>query len=103
MTLRPCNYDILTSINNLAAVLNRQDKSDQAARMYGHILHHTQDLSRQQVLTIMNDLAIALSEQGKHDQAEGIHRRELEMCMEALRLEHSSTLMSIQNLAETLR
>jgi len=61
------------------------------------------ELSRQQVFTIMNNFATALSGQARHEQAVEIHRQVLEIRMEVLRDEHSSTLMAIQNLAETLR
>jgi hypothetical protein len=70
--------DTLSSINNMALVLDYQGKYDEAERMYRQVLDIRQ---KGQVpehpdrLTSMGSLALVLDNQGKYDEVDGIHRR----------------------------
>ena len=70
--------DTLSSMNNMALVLDYQGKYDEAERMHRQVLDIRQ---RVQVpehpdrLTSMGNLALVLDNQGKYDEAERIHRR----------------------------
>ena len=59
-------------------------------------------LSTPETLTSMNNLGLVLSRQGRYDEAEQMHRQTLKSKEKVLGLEHSDTLMSMNNLSGVL-
>jgi tetratricopeptide (TPR) repeat protein len=94
--------DTLTSVRNLALVLERQGKYDEAEAM------HRRDLSEKvlgrehpDTLTGLNNHGLVLERQGKYNEAEAVHRRDLEVSEKVLG-EHPDTLTSVSNLGLVL-
>ncbi|RYO95235.1 hypothetical protein DL764_007720 [Monosporascus ibericus] len=97
--------DTLTSMNNLASVLDSQGKYDEAEQMHRQELQLSEAvLGREHpdTLTSMTNLAIVLYSQGKYDEAEQMHRQALQLSEAVLGREHPSTLTSMNNLASVL-
>jgi tetratricopeptide (TPR) repeat protein len=96
----------LTSMNNLASVLDSQGKYEEAETMHRQELELTEKvlgLEHPSTLTSMNNLASVLKSQGEYEEAETMHRRTLELKEKVLGLEHPSTLTSMNNLALVLK
>ncbi|KAL6406226.1 Kinesin light chain [Ilyonectria robusta] len=96
----------LTSISNLALVLQHQGKYEEAEQMNRRDLDGCEKvLGREHpdTLTSVNNLAGVLQDQGKHEEAEQINRRALDAKEKVLGREHPSTLTSISDLALVLR
>ena len=100
------NPSILASMNNLALVLNKQGKYEEAEAMHRQGLELSEKVLGKEhpnTLTSMNNLAEVLSKQGKYEEAEAIHRQKLGLSEKVLGKEHPNTLASMNNLAEVLR
>ncbi|KAH6972637.1 TPR domain protein [Ilyonectria destructans] len=98
--------DTLTSISNLAGVLQYQGKYEEAEQMNRRALDASEKvLGREHpdTLTSISNLASVLRYQGKYEEAEQMNRRALEGYEKVLGREHPSTLTSISNLASVLR
>lgn len=59
-------------------------------------------LDHPSTMVSMNSFAVMLGRQGKHSTAEEIHLQVLKLCEKVLRLEHSSRLINMSNLAVVL-
>ena len=95
----------LTSMNNLALVLDRQGKYSEAETMHRQTLAMREKVFGAELpdtLTSMNNLALVLNSQGKYEEAETMYRQTLAMLEKVLGAEHPSTLTSINNLALVL-
>jgi tetratricopeptide (TPR) repeat protein len=94
--------DTLASMNNLAQVLVRQGKYEEAEAMNRQTMALKETvLGREHpsTLTSMNNLAQVLNSQGKHEEAEAMHRQTLAGYERVLGHEHPHTLASMHNLA----
>jgi serine/threonine protein kinase len=103
--LGPEHPDTLTSMNNLALVLNDQLKLGEAEALHRQVLEarrRTRGPEHPDTLTSMNNLASVLADQGKLGEAEALHRQELEACRRTQGPEHPDTLTSMNNLARVL-
>ncbi|MCJ1443150.1 MAG: hypothetical protein MMC23_003648 [Stictis urceolatum] len=102
--LGPQHLGTLISMNNLALVLNRQGKYEEAEAMHRQTLDLKEVLGPQHLgtLTSMNNLASVLNSQGKYEEAEAMHRQTLDLKKEVLGLRHPDTLTSMNNLASVL-
>ena len=97
--------DRLTSMYNLALVLVRQGKYEEAERTYGQELAlYKRVLGKKHpdMLTSMNNLVLVLSSQGSYEDAERIHRQALALKEKVLGKEYPSTITSMNNLASVL-
>jgi tetratricopeptide (TPR) repeat protein len=95
----------LTSMNNLAGVLNNQGKYSQAEEMHRQELRLCETVLGKEhpnTLTSMNNLAKVLGGQGKYEQAEEMHRQVLRLRETVVGKEHPDTLTSMNNLARVL-
>ncbi len=80
--------DTLGSINNLAEVLSRQGKYDEAEEMHRQALALKETVLGKEhpsTLTSVNNLAEVLSRQGKYDEAEEMYRQMLALKERAAR------------------
>ncbi|KUJ07385.1 uncharacterized protein LY89DRAFT_365096 [Mollisia scopiformis] len=96
----------LTSVSNLASVLQNQGKYEQAEEMNRRALEgHEKVLGKEHpdTLTSVSILASVLQYQGKYEQAEEMNRRALEGYEKVLGKEHPNTLTSVSNLALVLQ
>jgi tetratricopeptide (TPR) repeat protein len=76
--LRPEHPDTLTSISNLAQVLDRQGKYEEAEAMNRQTLAQREKVlgpEHPDTLTSINNLAQVLDRQGKYEEAEAMHRQ----------------------------
>jgi tetratricopeptide (TPR) repeat protein len=92
-------------MNNLAIVLNKQGKYDEAETMHRQTLAMKEKVLGKEhpdTLTTMNNLALVLNKQGKYEEAETMYRQTLAMKEKALGKEHPSTLLSVYCLAQAL-
>jgi tetratricopeptide (TPR) repeat protein len=92
-------------MSNLAQVLNREGKYEEAEAMLRQTLAIGEKvLGREHpdTLASMNNLALVLDSQGKYEEAEAMHRQTLAIGEKVLGHEHPSTLMSMSNLAGVL-
>ena len=95
----------LTSMNNLALVLNRQGKYEEAEEIHRQTLALRETVLGKEhpnTLGSMNNLALVLNRQGKYEEAEEIHRQTLALKETVLGKEHPDTLTSMNNLALVL-
>ena len=95
----------LVSMNNLAIVLSKQGKYEQAEEMHRQALGLRETVLGKEhpdALRSMNNLAAVLSNQGKYEQAEEVHRQALGLRETVLGKEHPDTLVSMNNLAAVL-
>ena len=105
-TLGGRHLSTLTSINNLALVLESQGKYDEAEAILRQMLASTESILGKEhpdTLTSMNNLAGVLQSQGKYDEAEAILRQTLASTESILGKEHPDTLTSMNNLAGVLQ
>jgi tetratricopeptide (TPR) repeat protein len=95
----------LTSMNNLASVLDSQGKYEEAEAMNRQTLARMEKvLGREHpnTLSSMNNLALVLDRQGKYEEAEAMNRQTLAGYEKVLGCEHPHTLTSMSNLALVL-
>ncbi|KAI9781829.1 MAG: hypothetical protein M1816_002179, partial [Peltula sp. TS41687] len=98
--------DTLTSVSNLAGVLQHQGKYEAAEEMNRRALEgYEKALGKEHphTLTSVSNLAGVLQDQGKYEAAEEMNRRALEGREKALGKEHPHTLNSVSNLARVLQ
>ena len=95
----------LTSMNNLAEVLQDQGRFGEAEPL----LRETLQLRREvlgprhpDTLTSTNNLALVLADQGRYGEAEPLYRETLRLYREVLGPRHPNTLTSMNNLAAVL-
>ncbi|KAF2818319.1 TPR-like protein [Ophiobolus disseminans] len=103
--LGPEHPDTLTSMRNLAEVLDRQGKYEEAEAISRQTLARREKVlgpAHPDTLTSMNNLAQVLKSQGKYKEAETMNRQTLALYQMVLGLEHPHTLMSMSNLAGVL-
>ncbi|KAF2813025.1 TPR-like protein [Mytilinidion resinicola] len=96
----------LTSLSNLALVLQGQGKYEQAEDMNQRALEGKEKALGKEhpdTLTSVSNLALVLRYQGKYEQAEDMNRRALEGREKVLGKEHPDTLTSVSNLASVLQ
>ena len=99
------HLDTLTSMNNLALVLNSQGKYEEAEAMHREtVATREKVLGREHpdTLTSMSNLALVLNSQGKYEEAEAMHRQTLATREKVLGREHPDTLTSVYCLAHLL-
>jgi len=97
--------DTLTSMNNLALVLDSQGKYKEAEAMNRQTLALSEMvLGREHpyTLTSMSNLALVLDSQGKYEEAEAMNRQTLALSETVLGREHPDTLTSMYCLAKLL-
>jgi tetratricopeptide (TPR) repeat protein len=95
----------LSTMNNLASVLNKQGKHDEAEKIHRQTIELTEkvlSIDHPSTLSSMNNLALVLDNQGKYDEAEKIHRQTIEVREKVLGIDHPSTLDCMNNLALVL-
>jgi tetratricopeptide (TPR) repeat protein len=103
--LGPEHPDTLTSMSNLAVVLERQGKYEEAESMSRQTLAQREKVlgpEHPDTLTSMGNLAVALWRQGKYEEAESMSRQTLARKEKVLGPEHPDTLTSMSNLAVVL-
>jgi tetratricopeptide (TPR) repeat protein len=95
----------LTSMSNLALVLNSQGKYEEAETMNRQTLARREKVlgpEHPHTLTSMSNLAGVLNRQGKYEEAEAMNRQTLVRREKVLGPEHPDTLTSMSNLAGVL-
>ncbi|KAK3352633.1 hypothetical protein B0T25DRAFT_189556 [Lasiosphaeria hispida] len=95
----------LSSMNNLALVLDSQGKYEEAEQMHRQALQLMEKMLGKEhpsTLSSMNNLALVLKSQGKYEEAEQMHRQALQLREKVLGKEHPETLRSMSNLALVL-
>jgi tetratricopeptide (TPR) repeat protein len=98
--------DTLTSISNLASVLRRQGRYEEAESMNRRALKgYEKELgaNHPDTLTSVGNLALVLQRQGRYEKAESMNRRALEGREKELGANHPDTLISVGNLASMLQ
>ncbi|EFY88023.1 kinesin light chain 1 [Metarhizium acridum CQMa 102] len=98
--------DTLTSMNNLANVLNSLGKYKMAEKMHRQILKLRKAVLGKDypdTLISINNLANVLDSRGKYEEAEQIYRQTLELQKAVLGKDHPDTLTRMNNLAIVLR
>ncbi|KAI1839929.1 hypothetical protein JX266_013863 [Neoarthrinium moseri] len=93
--LGPEHPSTLSSMNNLACVLDSQGKYEEAETMHRKTLELREEVfgpEHPSTLDSMNNLANVLDSQGKYEEAETMHRKTLELREEVLGPEHPNTL-----------
>jgi tetratricopeptide (TPR) repeat protein len=96
----------LTSVNNLAEVLQYRGKYEAAEDMNRQALAEREKVlgvEHPDTLTSISNLALVLKDQGKYEAAEEMNRRALAGKEKVLGVEHPDTLVSVSNLALVLR
>ncbi|KAH0559111.1 hypothetical protein GP486_004323 [Trichoglossum hirsutum] len=96
------NPSTLTSMSNLASLLDNQGKYERAEEMHQQALDGYEKLLGKEhpsTLESMNNLASVLGNQGRYEMAEGIYRQALELNEKVFGKEHPSTLTNMSNLA----
>ena len=96
---------ILTSMNNLAVMLEKQGSYGQAEPLYRETLQLTREIlgpRHKYTLTSMNNLAAVLERQGRYPEAERLDRDTLQLRREVLGPDDPDTLGSMNNLAAVL-
>ncbi|KAH8660872.1 hypothetical protein BGZ60DRAFT_456220 [Tricladium varicosporioides] len=97
--------DTLTTMSNLARVLDRQGKYTEAEAMNRQTLELKEEIlgkKHPDTLTTMSNLAGVLDNQGKYTEAEAMNRQTLELKEEILGKKHPNTLTTMSNLALVL-
>ena len=95
----------LTSVDNLAIVLQRQGKYEEAEQMTRRALDGREKVLGKEhphTLTSVRNLAWVLQDQGKYEEAEQVNRQALESREKVLGKEYPDTLMSVYCLAYLL-
>jgi tetratricopeptide (TPR) repeat protein len=103
--LGPEHPDTLTSMSNLAGVLDSQGQYEEAEAMNRQTLARWEKVLGPEhpfTLASMGNLALVLGRQGKYEEAEAMNRQELECTRMVLGPEHPDTLTSMSNLALVL-
>jgi tetratricopeptide (TPR) repeat protein len=103
--LGPEHLDTLTSMSNLAGVLDSQGKYEKAEAMNRQTLARYEKVlgpEHPHTLTSMGNLAEVLYRQGKYKEAEAMNRQTLARREKVLGPEHPDTLTSMGNLAGVL-
>ena len=98
--------DTLTSVSNLASMLQDQGKYEAAEEMNRQALEGYEKVLGKEhpdTLTSVSNLASVLRDQGKYEAAEEMNRQALEGYKKVVGKEHSDTLTSVSNLASVLR
>ena len=96
----------LTSLGNLALVLQNRGKYEAAEEMNRRALIGSEKVlgvDHPNTLARVNNLALVLRDQGKYEAAEEMNRRALTGIEKVLGVDHSSTLISVGNLALVLQ
>ncbi|OBT53786.1 hypothetical protein VE04_07701 [Pseudogymnoascus sp. 24MN13] len=94
--------DTLTSVSNLASVLQRQGRYKEAESMNRRALEGRErelGVNHPSTLTSVSNLASVLQSQGRYEEAESMNRRALEGRERELGVNHPSTLTSVYCLA----
>jgi tetratricopeptide (TPR) repeat protein len=100
------HLDTLTSVSNLALVLQDQGKYNKAEKLSRRALEGWEKelgVSHLDTLTSVSNLALVLQDQGKYNKAEKLSRRALEGREKELGVSHPHTLTSVSNLAAVLQ
>jgi tetratricopeptide (TPR) repeat protein len=95
----------LSSMNDLARVLERQGKYDEAETMYRQVLQRSNRVlgtEHPDTLTSMKDLALVFEGQGKYNEAETMLRQVFENRTKVLGTENPGTLISMSLVARML-
>ncbi|KAK5676701.1 hypothetical protein LTR17_027732, partial [Elasticomyces elasticus] len=98
--------DTLTSVSNLALVLQYQGQYEAAEAMNRRALEGREKVLGKEhpdTLTSVGNLALVLRYQGQYEAAEAMNRRALEGYEKVLGKEHPDTLTSVSNLALVLQ
>ncbi|OAF60699.1 hypothetical protein VC83_03636 [Pseudogymnoascus destructans] len=98
--------DMLTSVSNLASVLQRQGRYEEAESMNRRALEGRErelGVTHPDTLTSVSNLALVLQSQGRYEEAESMNRRALEGRERELGVTHPDTLTSVSNLALVLQ
>ncbi|KFY67480.1 hypothetical protein V496_01551 [Pseudogymnoascus sp. VKM F-4515 (FW-2607)] len=98
--------DTLTSVSNLASVLQSQGRYEEAESMNRRALEGSErelGINHPGTLTSVSNLASVLQSQGRYEEAEPINRRALEGYARELGVNHPKTLSIISNLASVLQ
>ncbi|KAH8671817.1 TPR domain protein [Tricladium varicosporioides] len=98
--------DTLTSVSNLALVLQDQGKYEQAEELSRRALGGWEKAlgeDHSNTLTSVDNLASVLQKEGKYEQAEELNRRALGGWEKVLGEDHPDTLRSVNNLASVLQ
>ena len=93
--------DTLTSVGNLAIVLQYQGKYKAAEKLHQPVLEGKEKVlgvEHPNILISVDNLALALPSQGKYEVAEEINRRVLEGCKKMLGGKYPKTLTSVTTL-----
>jgi tetratricopeptide (TPR) repeat protein len=104
-TLGPEHPNTLTSMGNLAWVLDRQGRYEEAKSMNRQTLARRENVlgpEHPDTLTSMSNLASVLDKQGKYEEAESINRQTLARREKVVGPEDLDTLTSMSNLASVL-
>jgi tetratricopeptide (TPR) repeat protein len=97
--------DTLTSVNNLALVLESQGRYEEAEAMNRRALAGREKelgVNHPDTLTSVNNIASVLESQGSYEEAEAMNRRALEGSEKELGVNHPDTLTSVNNIASVL-
>ncbi len=103
---KPDHPDALAKLHNLAILLKRQGKFDEAEPLF---LEARERVTRvlgsehQHTLAVRNGLATLLDSMGRHEEAEAIHRDVLSIRRRTLGEKHPNVQSSLNNLAGVLR
>ena len=98
--------DTLTSMNNLAFVLDKLRRYGEAEPLYRETLDVRREVlgtKNPDTLTSTNNLAFVLDEQGRYGEAEPLYREALDLRREVLGPKNPDTLTSMNNLASMLQ
>jgi tetratricopeptide (TPR) repeat protein len=99
-------FDTLSSVCDLASVLDDRGMYEQAAQLYKRALEGYENglgLQHPNTLAVINNIASVLTKQGKYTLAEDMHRRALETREKVLGPDHPDTFHSVNNLARVLQ
>lgn len=95
----------LSSLNNLATVLQNLGKYEEAESIYRQTFELKTELfglKHPHTLNSMNNLALVQQSQGKYNEAEAMHRQALALRLEVFGPRHIDPLNSMNNLANTM-
>ncbi|KAL0930635.1 TPR domain protein (kinesin light chain) [Colletotrichum truncatum] len=103
--LGAAHYDTLTSINDLAMILQQQGKYKEAEKMHRHVLNSRKKLLGEKnsaTLISLTNLAITLNYQAKYKEAEQLSRQSVDGSETVLGKDHPLTLKLGNNLTVVL-
>jgi tetratricopeptide (TPR) repeat protein len=95
----------LTTRDNMAGVLSKQGKYEEALRAYQEVFDKRKDLlgpEHPDTLTTRHNMAVVLSKQGKYEEALQAYQEIFDIWKRELGPEHPSTLTTRDNMAEVL-